>query len=199
MKITRGAIWRFNPSKLYENFYESVLEVCTIAARRAQEEAKILLAERMQGERSSGTLEESIFGFTDVRPNFIAVALMASAEERGQWEEMQGEDEEAQRATMSPAFDYAMAVEQGTGFYREDEWGNNVGDLIEANPEFVFWTGDYTEMGNRALTRIPYSAGQPALHYLRDSMLIIQPQIDEMLKKVFNKINVEDFLEKVND
>lgn len=195
MKIVRGGIWRFNPNKLFETFYESVLEVCIVAARRAESEAKVLLAERMQGERSSGTLEESIFGITDVSPNAIVVALMASAEETGQWESMQGEDEEAARATMSPPFDYAMAVEQGTGFYREDEFGNNIGDLIEANPEFVFWAGEYTEMGNRALIRIPYSAGQPALHYLRDAMLIIQPQIDEMLKKVFNKINMEDFLE----
>jgi hypothetical protein len=41
----------------------------------------------------------------------------------------------------------------------------------------------------------PFSAGQPALHYLRDALRMIQPQIDEMLKKVFNKISMEEFLE----
>lgn len=57
--------------------------------------------------------------------------------------------------------------------------------------------GEYTDKGNRSLIRLPVSAGQPALHYLRDALLIIQPQIDEMLNKVFNKVNVDSFLEIV--
>lgn len=196
MKTVRGGIWRFNPTKMFSVYYEAVLEVCIIAARRAEAEARIMLMERMKDEKSSGTLSESIFGVTDIKPNAIIIALMASAVETGQWESEMGEGEEADRATMSPAFDYAMVVEQGSGIYAEDEYGNDVGQLIEASDEFVFWNGDYTQKGNRSLIRTPYSTGQPALHFMRDAMLIIQPQIDEMLKKVFNKINVEQFLER---
>ena len=197
MKTVKGGIWRFNPSKMFNAYYDALMDVCIIAARRAESEARIILQERMQGDKSSGTLEESIVGVVDVKPNAIIIALMASAIETGQWESEQGEGEEAARATMSPPFDYAQAVEQGTGIYAEDEYGNDVGNLIEANPTFVFWNGEYNQKGNRKLIRTPYSTGQPALHFMRDSMLIIQPQIDEMLKKVFNKISMEDFLETI--
>lgn len=200
MRITKGGIWRFKASKMYAAFYDAVLEVCIIAARRAEEEARTILQERMIGEKSSGTLEESIFGFTDLKPNAIFIGIMASAFEEGQWEEGMGEPEEASKAISSPPFDYAMAVEQGTGIFRQDDEGNEIGELIEANPEFVFWTGEYTESGSRELVHTPYIQGQKALHYLRDALLFIQPQIDEMLEKVFNKkVNMDDFWEVRND
>ena len=195
MKTVKGGIWRFNPTKMFDRYYNAVLEVCIIAARRAEDEARILLVERMQGDKSSGTLQDSIMGITDIRPNAIIIGLMASAVETGQWEEQQGESEEANFTAGDGSFDYAMAVEQGTGYFREDEMGNEVGNPISGNPEFVFWNGEYAESGKRALTMTPFSAGQPALHYLRDAMRMIQPQIDEMLKKVFNKISMEEFLE----
>lgn len=150
MRVVKGGIYRVNPQKMIAAFYEPILETCMIAAKRAEFEAKELLRERMLDEKSSGTLEESIIGITDIKPNAIIIALMASAVETGQWEEMQDEPEEADKARGKGNFDYALAVELGTGEFREDEYGTVVGEPIRQTPiSFSGWGNIQTRETDR--------------------------------------------------
>lgn len=191
MKVVKGADITFTPNKLFDAMFEALLDVGVIASRRLEEEAKQFLNERMIGEKSSGTLEEGIQGFVDIKFGGVQVGVRASALELGQWEASVGETEEADYTRQSPPFDYAGVVEGGSGVFGPS--GSPI--TASSGKGLRFWTGGYkdTSGGSRKkIMRTRAVAGQPGKNFLEDALVVSMPAIGQLLSKIGTKIRATD-------
>jgi len=180
MKVTRRI--RFDPNKLFLLYYEALFEMSIIIARRLEEEARQLLSDRMKGEKSSGALMDSLQGIVVLGPRSILIRLQSNVRETGQWEEQMGESGEAEYTAND--FNYAMAVEEGTGVYGPEH------RAIKKNKGMIFWNGEKNGAGNPKTIKTNIIAGQIGLHYGEDAIQNITPQVMDLLNQVSRNIDI---------
>jgi hypothetical protein len=196
MKYVRGGTIKFDPVKMVEMFSNEFFVTGQAVARRMEQEAKQFLAERT-GEtsnaefpsKSSGALANSVQGFVRAGiGNSIEVGVTASAIETGQWESEQGEPEEAAFTRGAGDFDYAAAVESGSGAKAI----NPVEKIIKQ----TYWKGSYLAGDVPDIARIKPSIfkGQKGKFFLRDAVRSSGPAIRRLLKDIGNNIRVTEFI-----
>ena len=191
---------KFDPNRLFDAMYEQLLDISIIAARRMEQEAKANLAERIGqnigGEsKSSGALMESIQGVVDTRYGQVVVGISSSVTEQGQWESQMGDEEEAEYAKSDPPFNYALAVEEGTGIY------GPTGEAITSpsGKEMRFWNGSYRaangfEDATKRILRKQMILGQKPKYFMRDAIATSLPSIGQLLRKVGSNVRASDFI-----
>ena len=146
MEVKRKGKIVIDEGRILEKMFVPIYESCLIAAKRLEEEAKMTLEERIGAtlvgdnpvSKSSGALYDSILGYVRVNAkNNISIGVNASAIETGQWERSQGEEEEAEYTAGSGDYDYADAVENGTGTF-----ANKGAISAGGDNDLTFWTGN---------------------------------------------------------
>jgi len=185
-----------NPAFLVSAYFDAFLEAAYTIAKRLEDEAKVLLSERTLGVKSSGALAESIKGYVAFTKNqTIEIGLRASALELGQYELSAGEPEEAAWAVQAPPFDYATAVEYGTGEYFDAEKAAEADIKItpKSAKKLVFWTGDYGPTGARETVATSEVKGQRPKYFLTDAMNTSIPFIRALMDRVGRNIQLEGF------
>jgi len=196
MKVVKDVSIQFNPTKLFNVMLDDLFDIGIIAARRMEDEAKMNLDEGLQREnisKSSGALRDSIQGVVKITPGFVWVAITASATETGQWESSMGEYEAAESAKSTPLFDYASAVEEGTGIYgpKGEPISSPGGNMMS------FWTGQYRETKRgeqvKKLMKKKYIKGQPPKRFLQNALDSSYPFVVNLMGKVGTKIKIVDF------
>lgn len=188
MKID-GMELEIDGAALLEAFFVPLYETSVVAAQRMEQEAKMTLQEQTHGPKTSGALMESIQGFVTALPGHgIVVGVKASAIETGQWERSQGEPEEADRTAGKGRFNYAEAVEQGTGIY-----GPQKQAIVPKSGDYMrFWTGEY--YGKNDIVYTKAVLGQPGKHFLERATLTAMPFLEDLFNNVGLNINITRFV-----
>jgi len=187
--IVKGGDFSFTPLLLQKAMLKQFEEVGRIASRRLEQEARQFLSERIYSEKSTGTLENSIRGYFVTVDGAVLAGVTASALELGQWELSMGEPDLAARATMSKPFDYAGAVEGGTGIY-----GPNKKPISAGGNKMVFWTGEYNKKNKPRTIGVISVKGQKGKNFLGDSILTVLPQIYKLISQAGKNIKITDMV-----
>lgn len=175
---------------LLDAFFVPLHETSIIAARRMEQEAKTTLQENIHGPKTSGTLMDSIKGFVTVMPEHgLVIGVSASAVEKGQWERSQGEIEEADSTAGTGDFNYAMAVEEGTGVFGP----RHEGIRPKTKTHMRFWTGE--NIGNeKDIIHTKAVLGQPGKHFLDSAIKTSMPFIEDLFNHIGMNVDVKRFI-----
>lgn len=198
MEVKRKGKIVIDEGRILEKMFVPIYEASLIAAKRLEEEAKMNLEEQIGAtlvgdnpvSKSSGALYDSVLGYVRVNAkNNISIGVKASAIETGQWERSQGEEEEAEFTAGSGDYDYADAVENGTGIFA------NKGSISAGGDnDLTFWSGRYRDNGNRRVIKTPTIKGQPGKHFLRDAMQTSRADIMHLMNTINLTLSAKDLI-----
>lgn len=175
---------------LLDAIFVPLYETSITAAKRMEQEAKMTLQENIHGPKTSGTLMDSIKGFVTVMPKHgLVIGVSASAVEKGQWERSQGEIEEADSTAGTGDFNYATAVEEGTGIFGSQ----NKEIRPRSKTNMRFWTGE--NIGNeKDIIHTNAVLGQPGKHFLDSAIKTSAPFIEDLFNHIGMKVDIKRFV-----